>query len=77
MKTEQIVKAITEDIKVKIPDNGITITSAFVGMHPATSPINPIFLFTSASHEAVLQVSVNQDIYKNSMEDLKEEIRKT
>jgi len=75
-KTEQIVKAITEDIKVKIPDNGITITSAFVGMHPATSPINPIFLFTSASHEAVLQVSVNQDMYKNSMEDLKEEIRK-
>jgi multidrug efflux pump subunit AcrB len=75
-KTEQIVKAITEDIKVMLPDNGTTITSAFIGMHPATSPINPIFLFTSASHEAVLQVSVNQEIYKNSMEDLKEEIRK-
>lgn len=75
-KTEQIVKAITEDIKVMLPDNGTTITSAFIGMHPPTSPINPIFLFTSASHEAVLQVSVNQEMYKNSMEDLKEEIRK-
>src|SRR5690606_19202157 len=49
-KTEQIVKGITEDIKTQLPENGINITSAFVGMHPAGSPINPIFLFSSASH---------------------------
>src|SRR5690606_11958258 len=75
-KTEKIVKDITEDIKTLVPDNGINLTSAFVGMHPAGSPINPIFLFTSASHEAVLQVSVNQDVYGGSMEDLKEGVRK-
>lgn len=74
-KTEQIVKGITEDIKTQLPENGINITSAFVGMHPAGSPINPIFLFSSASHEAVLQVSVNQDVYGGSMEELKEEVR--
>src|SRR5690606_5620588 len=55
--------------------DGINMTSAFVGMHPAGSPINPIFLFSSASHESVLQVSVNQDVYSGSMEDLKEKIR--
>jgi len=75
-KTEQIVKDITHDIQASLPPDGLNITSAFVGMHPAASPINPIFLFSSAPHEAVLQVSVNQDVYTGSMEDLKEAIRK-
>lgn len=75
-KTEDIVKAVTKDIQSLVPGDGITITSAFAGVHPAGSPINPIFLFTSASHESVLQVSVNQHVYTNSMEDLKENIRK-
>lgn len=74
-KTEQIVKSITGEIQDLLPENGINISSAFVGMHPAGSPINPIFLFSSASHEAVLQVSVNQKVYPGSMEDLKESIR--
>ncbi|HUH45944.1 MAG TPA: efflux RND transporter permease subunit, partial [Arenibacter sp.] len=75
-KTEEIVKGITEVIKNDLPENGLHITSAFVGMHPAASPINPIFLFTNSSHEAVLQVSVNRDVYRGSMEDLKESVRK-
>ncbi|ULT39086.1 hypothetical protein KRR40_29230 [Niabella defluvii] len=33
-KTERIVKDITGDIKAELPDNGLNITSAFVGMHP-------------------------------------------
>lgn len=74
-KTEKIVKDITEDIKAQLPENGLNLTSAFVGVHSATSPINPIFLFSGASHDAVLQVSVNQSIFKGSIEDLKEEIR--
>ncbi len=76
-KTEQFVRNITEDIKAALPENGLNITSAFVGTHPAGSPINPIFLFTSSSHEAVLQVSVNQEVFKGSIEDFKEEIRNT
>ncbi|ODS88289.1 MAG: acriflavin resistance protein [Chryseobacterium sp. SCN 40-13] len=74
-KTEQIVKDITNDIKSELPENGLNITSAFVGMHPAGSPINPIFLFSNSSHEAVLQVSVNQEVYEGSIEDFKEVIR--
>ncbi|WP_461533711.1 efflux RND transporter permease subunit [Sinomicrobium sp.] len=75
-KTEQLVRDITEDIKAQLPEHGISLTSAFVGMHPPGSPINYIFLFTSAPHEAVLQVSVNQEVYTGSIEDLKEDIRK-
>lgn len=75
-KTERIVKSITDDIKSLLPDEGVNLTSAFVGMHPAANPINPIFLFSSAPHESVLQVSVNQEVYQGSIEDLKENIRK-
>ncbi len=74
-KTEALVKGVTASIQSQLPENGINITSAFVGMHSPSSPINPIFLFTSASHEAVLQVSVNKEVYGGSMEELKEKIR--
>lgn len=76
-KTERIVKDITSEITDLVPENGINITSAFVGMHPATSPINPIFLFTNSSHEAVLQISINQSVFKGSINELKEDIRRT
>lgn len=75
-KSEQLVKDITADIHTLVPEHGITLTSAYVGMQPPGSPINPIFLFTSASHESVLQVSVNQKVYTGSIEELKENIRK-
>lgn len=75
-KTEALVGDITSAIRSLVPEGGISITSAFVGMHPAGSPINPIFLFTAASHEAVLQVSVNQEVYTRGIEELKENIRR-
>lgn len=75
-KTEKIVKQITAEIGKEIPENGITISSAFVGPQPAGSPINPIFLFTNSSHEAVLQISIDQKLYGGSIELLKEKIRK-
>ena len=76
-KTEDLVKHVTADIQGQLPAGGVSISSAFIGMHPAGSPINPIFLFTSASHESVLQISVNQQLYTGSMEDLKERLRQT
>lgn len=74
-KTEIYLKKVTALISKGLPENAVNITSAFVGLQPSALAINPIFLFTSASHEAVLQVSVNQDIYDKPMDELKEEIR--
>jgi len=74
-KTEQIVKEVLKEIKALVPENGVAISSAFVGMQPATSPINPIFTFTNASHEAILQVSIDKELYTGSIQDLKEQIR--
>lgn len=74
-KTETLVREVTAEIKAQLPENGLSLTSAYVGLQPAGSPINPIFLFTNASHEAVLQVSVDQENYTGNMELLKENIR--
>ncbi|MHC5202496.1 efflux RND transporter permease subunit [Myroides sp. LJL119] len=74
--SEDLVNQVSQDIKQIVGDSGVNLTSAYVGMQPPGSPINPIFLFTSASHESVLQVSIDQNIYTGSMEVLKEEIRK-
>lgn len=74
-KTEHIVNAISDIIAQELPEAGLKLTSAFVGMQPAASPINPIFLFTGASHDAVLQVSVDQSKYEGSIEEFKEKIR--
>lgn len=73
--SENLVKGILTDIEEMLPPNAVNISSAYVGLHPAATPINPIFLFTNGSHQAVLQVSINKEIYPGSMEDLKEEIR--
>ena len=75
-KTEGLVKGIIKDIEEEVPENGVAITSAYVGMHPSSTPINPIFLFTSSSSEAVLQVSIDQEIYTGNIAQLRENIRK-
>ena len=74
-KTEAIVKDIITEIEGLLPENGLSITSAYIGMQPSGTPINPIFLFTNSSSEAILQVAVNQGEYKGAIADLKEEIR--
>lgn len=73
--TELLVNQITKKIKQELPEGALNITSAFVGVHPSANPINPIFLFTSTSSEAVLQLSFNKKVVKQSAEELKEKIR--
>lgn len=75
-KTEAYLEELTSIITRKLPDGAIKISSAFVGLQPSATAINPIFLFTSGTHEAVLQVSIDQKKFKGSVASLKEEIRK-
>lgn len=75
-KTEQYLHGVTEIISKETGDKGILISSAFVGTQPSGAAINPIFLFTSGSHEAVLQVSIDKKRLTESIEQLKESIRK-
>lgn len=75
-KTEQYLHGVIDVIAKETGSKAITITSAYVGTQPSGTAINPIFLFTSGSHEAVLQVSINKDEFSGSIEGLKENIRK-
>lgn len=74
-KSEENMLAVKKLIEDEIGRDAVIISSAFVGMHSPNSPINPIFLFTAGSHEAVLQLSIDGDVFKESIEKLKEKIR--
>ncbi len=75
-RSEENMLAVEKLIRDEVGSDAIKITSAFVGMHSPNTPINPIFLFTAGSHEAVLQVSIDGGVYEGSMDALKENIRK-
>lgn len=74
-KTEEYLHQVTEIITQETGGKGVIISSAFVGTQPSGTAINPIFLFTSGSQEAVLQVSIDKDVLSHSVEQLKESIR--
>jgi multidrug efflux pump subunit AcrB len=55
------------------PDN-VEITLGYVGVQPSSYPINTIFLWTSGSHEGVLQVALRSDA-PVKLENLQEKLR--
>src|SRR5690606_32064273 len=75
-RSEENMLAVEKLIREEVGPGGVKISSAFVGMHSPNTPINPIFLFTSGSHEAVLQVSIDGEVFEGSIDGLKETIRK-
>ncbi|MGA9652143.1 efflux RND transporter permease subunit [Pedobacter sp.] len=74
--SESYLKKVTAIINNELPEGAVKISSAYVGLQPSATAINPIFLFTSGSHESVLQLSIDQEIYDGNISDLKEKIRK-
>lgn len=74
-KTEDYVLKVEDHIRGHIAPDQLEITSAFVGMHTPNTPINPIFLFTSGSQEAVLQFSLPES-FDGELPKLKNELRK-
>lgn len=74
-KTEQYLHKVTDIITAET-NKGIAISSAYVGMQPSGSAINPIFLFTSGSQEAVLQVSIDKKKLQKPINEVRENIRK-
>jgi multidrug efflux pump subunit AcrB len=69
-KTIALVKALDE----LVGKEHISITSAYVGMHPQLFSISPIFLWMAGPHEAVLQVALEEG-YKTNLDELKDKIR--
>ena len=53
----------------------VDITSAYVGLVPTSFGVSNLYIFNSGTHEAVIQVNLDED-YKVNVEELKEELRK-
>jgi multidrug efflux pump subunit AcrB len=59
--TETDALAVLDLIRRIIGPDNVTITSAFIGVHPANYPINLIHLWTNGPHEAVLKVAIKPE----------------
>ncbi len=71
--TERATKAVLGLIDSTV-HHQVAITSAFVGLVPSNFGVSNLYIFNSGTHEAVIQLNLNEN-YKGKMEDLKEELR--
>ena len=74
-RTELIALQALEAIKQEAGPSNVRISTDFVGVQPASYPINTIYLFTSGPQEAVLKVALNQGAPVRG-EELKERLRR-
>lgn len=72
-RTEQKVIAVLDELKKEVGEDHISISSVYVGQHPALFSVSPIYTFTAGPHEAVFQVALKD--YHHDMDDFKEHIR--
>src|SRR6476661_3094645 len=73
-RTEQIALQSLDAIKREVGPDNVEISLGFVGTQPPNYPINTIYLWSSGSEEAVLQVQLKRGT-KIGIEDLKERLR--
>lgn len=73
-RTEKATNDFLQMINALAGRQNVAISSAFVGLQPPTYAINPIFLWTSGPHEAVIRVNLNKDL-PFSLSDLQERLR--
>jgi multidrug efflux pump subunit AcrB len=72
--TEATTKGILQLIDATV-NHHIAISSAYVGLVPSNFGTSNLYIFNSGTHEAVIQVDLDED-YKGKIEDLKETLRK-
>ncbi len=72
--TEKTTKDVLDVIDSTV-DGHIAISSAYVGLVPSSFGSSNLYIFNSGTHEAVIQVNLDED-YKVQIEELKEQLRK-
>lgn len=70
---EKTIRAINT-IQEVVGKENVSITSSYIGQHPALFSVSPIYLFMAGPHEAVIQVSLNKEKHFE-LEELKEQLR--
>lgn len=72
-KTEEKVKAFLKELDGLIGKDNIAITSVYVGQHPSTFAVSPIYLYNAGPHEALMQVAMKK--FNGNADELKDRIR--
>src|SRR6188472_3237942 len=72
--TERLGRSVLDVIRDTAGPDNVDITLGYVGVQPSSYPINTIFLWTSGSHEGVLQVALTPDAPLH-LEALQEKLR--
>ncbi|MBX5495684.1 MAG: efflux RND transporter permease subunit [Bryobacteraceae bacterium] len=73
-RTELIALRALDVIKREVGPENVEISTGFIGVQPASYPVNTIYLWTSGPHEAVLTVALKPGA-KLRGEELKERLR--
>lgn len=73
-RTEDKFKEVLQIID-KTVNHHVKITSGYIGLVPSSFGSSNLYVFNTGTHEAVLQVNLNED-YKVNMDELKDALRK-
>ncbi len=60
-KTERVAKAALEAVRAEVGERGVEISVGYVGVVPATYPINAIYQWTGGPEEGLLRVALRRD----------------
>ncbi|MFB9864887.1 efflux RND transporter permease subunit [Rufibacter immobilis] len=72
-RTEDRVKSVLSLIEDLVGKDKVAISSVFIGQHPSTFAVSPIYLYNSGPHEALMQVALKD--YDGDLAELKDQIR--
>src|SRR5262249_12137706 len=73
-RTEKIALGTLDAIKREVGPDNVEVTLAFVGTQPPNYPINAIYLWSSGSEEALLQIQLKRNSGVK-INELKEQLR--
>ena len=73
-RTEEKLRQVLQVID-KTVNHQVSISSAYVGIIPSSYGSSNLYIFNTGTHEAILQVNLNEH-YKMNMDELKDALRK-
>lgn len=71
--TEMKVKKLLAELEDLFGKDKIAISSAFVGQHPSSFAVSPIYLYNAGPHEASMQIAFAD--FRGNTDELKDQIR--
>lgn len=73
-KTEKKIKTFLKELDTLIGKENIAVSSVYVGQHPSTFAVSPIYLYNAGPHEALMQVALKK--FSGNSDELKDKIRR-